>query len=81
MILVHRVKGGAIFLNSDLIESIEATPDTVVTLADGRRLLAADPPIELVRRISMFRAAVLAAAEDMRHGPDAELVVLPTRES
>ncbi len=80
MILVHRVKGGTIFLNSDLIETIEATPDTVVTLADGRRLLAADPPVELVRRISEFRATVLATAEDMRSSPGAELVMLPGRE-
>ncbi len=77
MIMVHRVKGGSIFLNSDLIESIEATPDTVVTLADGRRLLAADPPTELVHRISIFRASVLAAAEDMRRSSGASLVVLP----
>lgn len=36
MILVHRLKGDRLFLNADLVESIEETPDTVVTLVDGR---------------------------------------------
>ena len=81
MILVHRVKGGSVFLNADLIESIEATPDTVITLADGRHLLAADAPAELVHRISMFRASVLAAAEDIRNSPGAQVVALPRREA
>jgi flagellar protein FlbD len=81
VILVHRVKGGSVFLNADLIESIEANPDTVITLADGRRLSVLDPPSELLYRISMFRASVLAAAEDIRNSPGAEVVALPRRKN
>lgn len=54
------------FLNADLIESIEARPDTVVTLVDGRKTVVAESPEEVVDRIRLFRAAVLAAVEDMR---------------
>lgn len=76
MVLVHRIKGEPLFLNADLIESIEALPDTVVTLADGRRLVLSDDPEELVERIVQFRASVLVAAESLRsHGP-ADIVVL-----
>lgn len=66
MILVHRLKGEPMFLNADLIESIEARPDTVVTLVDGRKTVVAETPEEVVDRIRLFRAAVLAAVEDMR---------------
>ena len=34
------------FINEDLIESIEATPDTVLTLVDGRKIVVADPTFE-----------------------------------
>ncbi len=76
MVLVHRIKGEPLFLNADLIESIEALPDTVVTLADGRRVVLSDTPEEIVDRIREFRASVLVAAENLRTNPRASLVVL-----
>ena len=39
MIAVTRPDGSSLLLNPDRIESIEQTPDTVITLADGRKLL------------------------------------------
>lgn len=66
MILVHRLKGEPLFINADLIESIEALPDTVVTLVDGRKAVVAESPSEVVDRIRAFRASILVAAEDLR---------------
>ncbi len=76
MILVHRLRGEAVWLNPDLIESIESTPDTVVTLVDGRRAVVADPVDEVVERILTFRASVLVTADDLRdhRGPDLRVV-------
>jgi flagellar protein FlbD len=54
------------FLNADLVESIEATPDTVLTLVDGRRIVVADSPEEVADRIVEFRASVLVAAAELR---------------
>lgn len=68
MILVHRLKGEPMFLNADLIESIEARPDTVITLVDGRKAVVAETPEEVVGRIREFRAAVLATVEELRSG-------------
>ncbi len=48
LIVVHRLKGDPFYLNTDLIESMEATPDTVITLIDSRRLVVADTPEEIV---------------------------------
>lgn len=69
MILVHRLKGEPMFVNADLIESIEARPDTVLTLVDGRKTVVAESPEEVVERVRDFRAAVLAAVEDLRTQP------------
>ena len=66
MIAVHRLRGEPMFLNADLLESIEATPDTVLTLVDGRRIVVADSPDEIAERIVEFRASVLVSAAQLR---------------
>ena len=66
MVLVHRLKGEAVFLNADMIESIEARPDTVVVMVDGRTFVLSDSPEEIVERIRGFRASVLVAADELR---------------
>ena len=76
MILVHRLKGEPLFVNADLIESIESTPDTVLTLVDGRKAVVAESPPEIVARIRAFRASVLVAADELQNAPRATLTVL-----
>ena len=50
MIAVHRLRGEPMFLNADLLETIEATPDTVLTLVDGRRIVVAELNLGQYRR-------------------------------
>lgn len=71
MILVHRIKGEPMFVNADLIESIEASPQTVVTLVDGRRAVVAETPEEIVARIRAYRASIIVEAEAQRSAPPA----------
>ena len=66
MIAVHRIRCEPMFLNADLLESIEATPDTGLTLVDGRRIVVADSPDEIAERIVEFRASVLVSAAQLR---------------
>ena len=70
MILVHRLRGEPMYLNPDLVESIEETPDTVLTLTDGRRTVVSDAAEDVVDRILRFRAQVLVVADQLRavHG-------------
>lgn len=78
MVLVHRLKGQPVFINADLIESIESHPDTVVVLVDGRTLVLSDRPEDIVDRIRRFRASVLVAADELRSGTaPRELTVVP----
>ena len=76
MILVHRLKGEPFFVTADLIDSVEATPDTVLSFVDGRRVMVADAPQDIVERIVTFRAAILVAAEQLRAGEPAGKLVL-----
>lgn len=69
MILVHRLKGEALFVNADLIETIEAAPDTVLTLVDGRKAVVTETPEQVVARIREYRASILVAAEEQRSTP------------
>jgi flagellar protein FlbD len=65
------------FINEDLIESIEATPDTVLTLVDGRKIVVADPPQMVVDRARVYRASVLAATEELRTRRTGDVVLFP----
>jgi flagellar protein FlbD len=58
MIAVTRLDGSAILLNDDLIESIEQTPDTMLLLVNGHKMLVRDAPDQLVQRIVEFRRAI-----------------------
>lgn len=59
MILLRRLNNAVIGLNADLIERIDETPDTVITLVDGKKYIVAETPEEVVERIVAFRANVL----------------------
>jgi len=56
VIRTTRLNKTEIVLNADLIEVIEATPDTVITLIDGTRFVVREAPDELVYRIQQYRA-------------------------
>ena len=63
MILLRRLNGSELGVNADLIERVESTPDTVLTLVDGTKYVVSEPAEEVVARIIDFRARILAAAE------------------
>ncbi|MEQ1945570.1 MAG: flagellar FlbD family protein [Bryobacteraceae bacterium] len=55
MIEVTRINRLPLVLNSDLIEHIEATPDTVISLTNGQKLVVLESIQEVVRRVIEFR--------------------------
>ena len=59
MIPVTRIDGSPILLNEELIESIEQTPDTVLSLTNGHKLMVRDTPSDLVQRCIEYRRLVL----------------------
>jgi flagellar protein FlbD len=60
MIRLTRLNRAPMVLNSDLIEHIDVTPDTVITLTTGQILRVRETADEVVERIVEFRRRVLA---------------------
>jgi len=52
-----RAKDGELVVNADLIETVEATPDTVVTLTTGHKLIVEESVDEVIRRVIEFKRA------------------------
>ena len=58
MIKVTRLNHVPLFLNSDLIEHIDATPDTLVSLTSGQKFLVKESPEEVVDKVIAFRKSI-----------------------
>ncbi|MBC5815389.1 MAG: flagellar FlbD family protein [Candidatus Eremiobacteraeota bacterium] len=58
MIALIRLNGQPIMVNADLIESVETTPDTVVTLTSGNKLIVRDSMETLQQKIIDFKRKI-----------------------
>jgi flagellar protein FlbD len=64
MIRLTRLNRAPMVLNADLIEHIDVTPDTVITLTTGQILRVRETAEEVVRRIVEFRRRIYSPAGD-----------------
>jgi len=55
MIRVTRINHSPLILNSDLIEHMETTPDTVISLTNGQKYVVLEPADDVVEKIVEFR--------------------------
>jgi flagellar protein FlbD len=60
MIELTRLNGNPILLNSDLIKTAEASPDTMLTLINGEKLIVREERNEVLDRVLAYRARLLA---------------------
>lgn len=63
MISLRRLNNQAIMVNADLIESLEATPDTVITLTSGNKLLVRDSMEEIQAKIIDYKRRIYGPKE------------------
>ena len=70
MIRLTRLNNRPLVVNSDMIKFIENTPDTVITLISGEKIVVLETVAEVLEEISSFRRQVAAAADTMVRGPD-----------
>ena len=68
MIRVTRLNGEQFALNPDLIERIEAHPDTVVFLVDGTKYVVRESVDDVLQDIREYRASILAISYEMDRG-------------
>ncbi len=67
MITVHRLTGQPLGVNADLIERVEAMPDTVLTLADGKKILVKESLNEVIDLVVAYQATVLRISYQPHH--------------
>jgi len=74
MIALHRITqpDREFFLNPDLIQVVEAHPDTVITLTNGSRYVVSETPAEVVELVRQQRASVLTRALTAAEEPEGE---------
>ena len=49
---------GEFILNAEKIETIEETPDTVITLDNGKKIIVEEDMQEIVRRVMTYKRAL-----------------------
>ncbi len=72
MIELTRLNGNPIVLNSDLIKTAEASPDTMLTLINGEKMIVRESCAEVMERLLDYRARLLASVAQ-RLGPVVDL--------
>ena len=60
MIQLTKLNGHPIVLNSDLIKTAEASPDTMLTLINGEKIIVREPCEEVTERVLAYRARLLS---------------------
>jgi len=60
MIALTRLNHGPFMLNPDLIEHVQMTPDTVVTMTNGDQFRVLESAGEIVERVIAFRREIFS---------------------
>lgn len=59
MIYLTRLNHSSLVLNCDLIEHVEMTPDTVVSLTTGQKFVVLETADEIIERVKDYRRSIL----------------------
>jgi flagellar protein FlbD len=65
MIVLTRLNESTFAVNPDLIERIQASPDTSIVLVDGTQFIVRESLEEVIDLVARYRARVLALAQSM----------------
>jgi len=60
MINVTKLNGSILTINENFIETVEETPDTVITMSTGRRIIIKESRQEVVNLVKLFRKELFA---------------------
>jgi flagellar protein FlbD len=63
MFWATRISGQEIVINADLVEVVETTPDTVITLIDGKKYVVEESAQEIIDRVVQYRAAIIGVPQ------------------
>ncbi len=60
MIQLTKLNGSQITLNAELIESIEATPDTILTLTNGKKIVVKENAEEIITKTIAYKKKIMS---------------------
>lgn len=60
MIELTKINGTVVLVNSDIIEIVEETPDTVITLTTGRKIIVKESRQEVKNLVKLYKRDVYA---------------------
>jgi len=63
VIALTRLDGSPVWLNTDLIESVEPTPDTLISMTNGDKLYVLETPADILERVIVFKRAIHGDAD------------------
>ncbi|MDY6934094.1 MAG: flagellar FlbD family protein [Spirochaetota bacterium] len=63
MIILHKMNGDEFILNANHIETMEAKPDTVLTLTNDRKYLVKETIEEIIERIAEYQRSIYLGIE------------------
>jgi flagellar protein FlbD len=65
MIVLHRLThpDHPLYLNPDLIQTVEANPDTVISLENASKFVVLETPEQVVELVRDWRASILIRAD------------------
>jgi flagellar protein FlbD len=60
MIELTKLNKKKFLLNCELIETVESTPDTVITLRNGKLLIVTEPPDQILEMMMAYKRAMFS---------------------
>ncbi len=66
MIKLHKLNSAEVIINAELIESVEATPDTRIILTTGNQYIVKETPQEVVKKILEYKAKIELEKEEQK---------------
>ena len=62
VITVTRLDGREFVMNAELIETVEAVPDTVITLTTGKKFVVLESVADIVARVKEYKRSLVATS-------------------
>lgn len=58
MVKLRRINGAEVTMNAELIETLEATPDTIVSLTTGKKLMVVESVDQVIDKVMAYRRSL-----------------------
>jgi flagellar protein FlbD len=67
LISLTRLNGAKIYINAELIQSVEATPDTMITLVNEKKMMVQETPDQVAELMFVYRRRIFYAPDHQLH--------------